>query len=281
MPADEAAKLNDEWSDDSQSSLDYMRDLEPDPLNDNILCTCKVDDSLREDDDAGSDSSEMRGYYKLTNKPCTVRCCADYDEAGIRRLRREYRKAEPWCIRLSLNENYVKIGAKFIGWDVELTRNNVAMMKASKEFKGAAWLEFCQRHNSDRWIRKYFVWATNIHDRDHIDRVYQNLTQIVGNRYVTVKSSWDGIRSFSDLVKPDGVNIVQAQLFPQIHFVEHDIDVEERKYISLYYAFPAQRGFSIRARNRNDNVLELNPDEYGMMPYATTEGLDALVTGDK
>lgn len=133
MPANEATKFNDEWSDDYPSSLDYMRDLEPDPLNDNILCSCKVDDSLREDDDAGSDSSEMQGYCKLTNKPCAVRCCADYDEAGIRRLRREYRKAEPWCIRLSLNANYVKIGAKFIGWDVELTRNNVAMMKASKE----------------------------------------------------------------------------------------------------------------------------------------------------
>ncbi|KAF4859884.1 hypothetical protein CGCSCA2_v006017 [Colletotrichum siamense] len=182
MLAKEAEKFDAKWSMSSQSSLDHRRDFEADPSNDNAPCTCEVEFMLPEDDDAGSDSSEIRGYWKLSNESCTVRPYAQLDQAA---LQRSYRKLEAGCLHFSLIKGNGKAGAKLIGWNIELTRINVAMMKASQEFKSAVWLDLCRRHNTDRWVRKYFVWTWNIHDQDHVDRVYKSLIKNSGCSNVT------------------------------------------------------------------------------------------------
>ncbi|KAF4484585.1 hypothetical protein CGGC5_v007048 [Colletotrichum fructicola Nara gc5] len=155
-----------------------------------------------------------------------------------------------------------KAGAKLIGWNVELTRINVAMMKASQEFKSAVWLDLCRRHNTDRWVRKYFVWTWNIHDQDHVDRVYKSLIKSSGCSNVTVNSEWDTLRCLGDAERDHGRYITRAQLFPEIHFVEHDNEVEEQKYVGLSYSFPRRGSIPFYARNRSDNIEE--PGEGGI-----------------
>ncbi|KAF4887461.1 hypothetical protein CGCF415_v014851 [Colletotrichum fructicola] len=145
------------------------------------------------------------------------------------------------------------MGAKFIGWSVELTRSDIAELKSSQEFKGAVWLDLCRRHNPERWVRKYFIWSRKVHDQSHIERVYTKLAQIAGGSKAGVKSCWDTVRSSQDVDRRDGP-IVQAQLFPEIHAVEHKSKLEERNYVSLCYMFPLQSSLSVEAKRRNANV---------------------------
>ncbi|KAF5500995.1 hypothetical protein CGCS363_v006179 [Colletotrichum siamense] len=164
------------------------------------------------------------------------------------------------------------MGAKFIGWSVELTRSDIAELKSSQEFKGAVWLDLCRRHNPERWVRKYFIWSRKVHDQSHIERVYTKLAQIAGGSKAGVKSCWDTVRSSQDVDRRDGP-IVQAQLFPvvwtrypttrpyiltllnrQIHVVEHKSNLEERNYVSLCYMFPLQSSLSVEAKKRDANV---------------------------
>lgn len=67
----EGEKFDAKWSMSSQSSLDHRRDFEADPSNDNVPCTCEVEFMLPEDDDPGSDSSEIKviGSYPTNPVP--------------------------------------------------------------------------------------------------------------------------------------------------------------------------------------------------------------------
>lgn len=42
----------------------------------------------------------------------------------------------------------------------------------------------------------------------------------------------------------------------QIHFVEHDNEVEEQKYVGLCYSFPRRGDMPFYARNRSDDIEE-------------------------
>ncbi|KAK2754319.1 hypothetical protein CKAH01_17474 [Colletotrichum kahawae] len=246
----EAVKCDTESSVNIQSLAHDPRDSETRQSDENFPCTCNIDPVVPECYDTCDDSGEIHGYFDLSNECCTVRTHADHDEAGIQR---EYLSMEAMCLHWSLNKNYEKMGAKFIGWSVELTRSDIAELKSSQEFKAAVWLDLCRRHNPERWVRKYFVWSRKVHDQSHIDGVFAKLVQIAGGSKVGVKSCWDACRSSHDVDRRDGP-IVQAQIFPEIHFVEHDSKLEERDYVSLHYMFPLRSGLSVQAKKRIANV---------------------------